>query len=219
MADASVDAIVTDPPYCSGGRQSTGERNAISKRRSMDDADWFLGDNMGTETYLWWMRLMAREGLRICTPGSLAYVFTDWRQYPTLVHAWESVGWTLRSVVVWDKGKTGMGSHWRNSHEWAAVFAKGKPRPLPHHSFFNVWSGSKPTGKEHPTEKPVGLMRYLCQSVTPAGGVILDPFCGSGSTGVAAVAEGFRFIGVEREPDFVAISRRRLAAVQPELAA
>jgi len=72
-------------------------------------------------------------------------------------------------------------------------------------------------GNHHPTVKPTALMRYLCRLVTPPGGVVLDPFMGSGSTGKGALLEGFRFIGIEREPEYVEIARARLAAVQPGL--
>ena len=63
---------------------------------------------------------------------------------------------------------------------------------------------------KHPTVKPTALMRYLCRLVTPPGGTVLDPFTGSGSTGKAAIAEGFSFIGIERETEYVAIARKRL---------
>jgi DNA modification methylase len=65
----------------------------------------------------------------------------------------------------------------------------------------------------HPTVKPTALMRYLCRLVTPPGGTVLDPFCGSGSTGKGAVLEGFNFIGIEREAEYVEIARARVAAV------
>jgi site-specific DNA-methyltransferase (adenine-specific) len=64
----------------------------------------------------------------------------------------------------------------------------------------------------HPTVKPTDLMRYLCRLVTPPGGVVLDPYMGSGSTGKAAYLEGFQFIGIEQDPAFVAIARARIAA-------
>jgi site-specific DNA-methyltransferase (adenine-specific) len=70
-------------------------------------------------------------------------------------------------------------------------------------------------GSTHPTMKPTDLMRWLCKLVTPPNGLILDPFCGSGSTGVAAVAEGFRFIGIEQDAEYVAIAERRIANVAP----
>ncbi len=65
-------------------------------------------------------------------------------------------------------------------------------------------------GNHHPTVKPLELMRYLCRLVCPPGGVVLDPFTGSGSTGCAALAEGFRFVGIERELDYHAIAMKRL---------
>jgi DNA modification methylase len=67
------------------------------------------------------------------------------------------------------------------------------------------------TRNHHPTVKPTDLMRYLCQLVTPSGGIVLDPFMGSGSTGKAAVARGFRFVGIEREPEYFDIACRRIA--------
>jgi len=70
----------------------------------------------------------------------------------------------------------------------------------------------------HPTVKPADLMRYLCRLVTPPGGVVLDPFMGSGSTGKAAILEGFRFIGCEREAEYLDIARARIEAVVNERA-
>jgi DNA modification methylase len=70
-----------------------------------------------------------------------------------------------------------------------------------------------PRRNNHPTVKPTDLMRYLCRLVTPPGGVVLDPFTGSGSTGKAATLEGFRFIGIEREAEYVEIAKARIAAV------
>lgn len=63
----------------------------------------------------------------------------------------------------------------------------------------------------HPTVKPVDVMRWLVRLVTPPGGLVLDPFCGSGTTGCAAVLEGFRFVGIEREAEYAAIARQRIA--------
>lgn len=62
----------------------------------------------------------------------------------------------------------------------------------------------------HPTVKPTDLMRYLCRLVTPPGGLVLDPFMGSGSTGKAAVLEGFQFIGIEREAEYIDIAAARI---------
>lgn len=67
----------------------------------------------------------------------------------------------------------------------------------------------------HPTVKPLALMRWLCRLVTPPGGLVLDPFTGSGTTGCAAVLESFRFLGFEREAEYVEIARRRIAHHTP----
>ena len=67
-------------------------------------------------------------------------------------------------------------------------------------------------GNAHPTVKPTDLMAYLCRLVTPAGGIVLDPFMGSGSTGKAAIKEGFRFIGAEREAAYYAVAEAMLKA-------
>jgi DNA modification methylase len=73
-----------------------------------------------------------------------------------------------------------------------------------------------PRANHHPTVKPTDLMRYLCRLVTPPGGVVLDPFMGSGSTGKAAVLEGFSFIGIEHEAEYHAIAEARIRHAMPE---
>lgn len=75
----------------------------------------------------------------------------------------------------------------------------------------------RPVGNHHPTVKPLALMRYLVRLVTQPGELVLDPFTGSGSTGVACVEEGRRFIGIELSPEYAEIARRRIAAAQPTL--
>lgn len=76
--------------------------------------------------------------------------------------------------------------------------------------------GKKRDGNFHPTVKPTDLMRYLCRLVTPPGGIVLDPFMGSGSTGKAALLEGFGFIGCEKESEYFEIAKKRIAYVNPD---
>jgi len=75
--------------------------------------------------------------------------------------------------------------------------------------------GLQPRGNYHPTVKPLSLMRWLVRLVTPPGGLVLDPFTGSGTTGMACAAEGFQFIGIEREAEYVEIAERRIASIAP----
>ena len=69
-----------------------------------------------------------------------------------------------------------------------------------------------PKANVHPTVKPIKLMRYLCRLITPKDGIVLDPYMGSGSTGIAAKLEGFDFIGIERESDYIKIAEARIEA-------
>ena len=88
---------------------------------------------------------------------------------------------------------------------------------MPQRPSYMVENGSKTAAaangvrNHHPTVKPIALMRWICRLVTPPNGLILDPFTGSGTTGCAAVLEGFRFVGIEREAEYVEISERRIA--------
>lgn len=107
------------------------------------------------------------------------------------------------------------------SEEVEALFPQGQSR------FFYCAKASKADRDEgldggegrannHPTVKPTDLMQYLCRLITPPGGIVLDPFTGSGSTGKAAMLEGFRFIGIEKDTKYVEIARARIKAVKPK---
>jgi len=90
----------------------------------------------------------------------------------------------------------------------------GKPSSLE----IDKTKNPQPHANGHPTVKPIALMRWLCRLVTPPNGLILDPFNGSGSTGCAAVLEGFRYLGCELEAEYVEIARRRIAYWQTQRA-
>lgn len=97
----------------------------------------------------------------------------------------------------------------------AMLWSSGTQNP----GSFQAEGTDRSSTNHHPTVKPIALMRWLCRLVTPPGGLILDPFAGSGSTGCAAVLGGVRFIGIEKESEYVEIARRRIAAclAQPSL--
>ena len=77
--------------------------------------------------------------------------------------------------------------------------------------------GDRSCKNNHPTVKPLALMRYLCRLITPPGGLILDPFGGSGTTGLAANQEGFHFTMIEQQPEYCDIARKRIAAIPRRL--
>jgi site-specific DNA-methyltransferase (adenine-specific) len=107
-----------------------------------------------------------------------------------------------------DEGCEGMGE------KIAKVTGMQSDQGMPMRMDNGVATGPKAVPKmarnHHPTVKPTDLMRYLCRLVTPPGGIVLDPFTGSGSTGKAAILEGFQFIGIEREAEYVEIARARI---------
>ena len=96
---------------------------------------------------------------------------------------------------------------------------EGLPDPghqFKHGSTLRKVENAETQGNNHPTVKPTELMRYLCRLVTPAGGLVLDPFMGSGSTGKAALLEGFRFIGIDLDPGYFAIAEARVRPIEKQ---
>jgi len=97
----------------------------------------------------------------------------------------------------------------------AETSAADKTNRKPGSAGINPYAGTRvPSRNNHPTVKPVALMQYLCRLVTQPGGVVLDPFMGSGTTGRACLAEGFGFVGIERDPDYFDLASERMRRVQ-----
>jgi DNA modification methylase len=213
MSDASVDTIVADPPYSSGTRREAA-KTLRAKTMIRGDRQWFGTDSLTTNGFVWLMRGFALECRRLLKDGGHLFVFIDWRMMPALSGAIESADLRPMSLIVWDKGHFGMGAHFRNQHELILHFAKGDPRPALRHDVANVIRQKSDRDSEHPTEKPVALLWQLISTVTPPGGVVLDPFAGSGSTLVAAREADCEGIGIEREAEYVAIAEARLLGVQ-----
>lgn len=207
LPDGCVDAVVTDPPYGSGGRDGSVHLNDQS----------IIGNKMSRDAHIWVTRSWARELHRVTLQDAHTYVFTDWRKHVDVKIAFETTGWECRSVIIWAKGN-GMGEYWRHSFECILFLTKRLPRKLTHGGCFNVLNADQfaPVrgSKLHPSEKPVPLMSYLADASTYAGQTVLDPFMGSGTTGVACVQTGRNFIGIEIDPGYFAIAERRIAEAQ-----
>ncbi len=223
MPSESVDAVVTDPPYSSGGfsRDDKG-RTPTEKYQSTGTAisyPPFSGDSRDQRSYLAWCALWIAESVRVLKTGGYFMAFTDWRQLPIMSDALQAGGVFWRGIVAWDKGRGARAPHkgyFRHQCEYVLWGTKGAAVQLEHDGPFDGCIHAKVCrdDKHHLTGKPTDLMRELVRPVLP-GGLVLDPFAGSGTTGVAAVQTGRRFIGIEREPAYVEISRHRLAAALP----
>lgn len=218
-----VDAVITDPPYCSGSVSEAGRTAAKGqglRSENLGRFGWFVGDNMGTAGLVFLLRSMAFRALEILKPEGHLLVFCDWRMIPNLAPAIESAGARFQNLVVWDKGHMGLGMGFRAQHEMVLHFTAGSPK---YHDLgtANIIQAGRisASDKEHQTEKPVDLLMRLAQVAAPIGGVILDPFMGSGSMGVAALAGGYRFIGIERDERHFETAQRRIsdALRQPQM--
>lgn len=222
LPDACVDAVITDPPYCSGGVMESGKGRAKGQglRGGSGRFQWFDGDNMTTAGLAFLLRSMACEALRVVKSSGHLLVFADWRMVPSLGPALESAGWRSRNIVVWDKGHFGLGTGFRPTHEMILHLTHRAPE-FHSASVGNVIRVSRVPNKEreHPTEKPLDLMRQLIRVVTPKSGTVLDPFAGSGTTLVAADLEGRHAIGIERELNYIEISRARIDSAHSPLIA
>lgn len=220
LPDASVDAVVTDPPYCSGsiseaGRTSAKGQGLRSETISGDGRfQWFEGDTMGTAGLEYLLRQVAVESARILKPGGSLVVFVDWRMQSTIGPAMESAGLRKAGKVTWDKGSFGLGRGFRPQCEEAIHLTRGIGE------YYSARVGNvirvprNRAEQEHPTQKPAELMRLICEVVSPRGGCVVDPFTGSGSTAVGAIQAGSTFIGAEREARFIEVATARILAAE-----
>jgi DNA modification methylase len=212
-------ALVCDPPYCSGGFSEAAKRQAKGqglRSEVLRQIEWFGGDNMTSAGLQWLLRGTAVLFKRhAASKGATASFFCDWRMVPMLTPAIESAGLRFQSMPVWDKQSPGLGTGFRASHECILHFSIDTPE---YHSvrFGNVIRSPRASSaeREHPTEKPLMVMRPLIEVQSPIDGTVLDPFMGSGSTGVAAVELGRNFVGIEHDPAHFETACKRIEQAQ-----
>ncbi len=213
-----VDSVVTDPPYSSGARRDADKQVRGAMLRSMEDEDWFSHDTMTGWGFSWFMRgiFIAMRGH--LTPGAHVYVFIDWRQTPNVYGLLESCGYRVNHCLVWAKTHFGMGAYWRNQHENIVFASLGQPVDMADRGMGSVliYSGVSPLTRQHPTEKPIELIKAVIEATQAL--IILDPFMGSGTTGVACANLGRKFIGIEIEERYFQIACERIqkAYAQPD---
>lgn len=220
LPDGCIDAVVTDPPYSSGGAfrgdraKSTDSKytNTENQGRRPD----FAGDVRDQRSFAYWCALWMSETLRTAAPDARFVAFADWRQLPTLTDAIQAGGWIWRGIAPWDKGEGSRPTPggFRSQCEFVAWASNGPlPPPAPGvlvlPGCFRV--SVTQDDKHHQTGKPTSLMRELVR-VAAVGGIVLDPFAGSGTTGVAALHEGRRVILCERVAEYAEIARQRCEA-------
>jgi len=194
------DTILTDPPYGS----------ATTRCENRNKVEWLDGVGAVHHSPAAELKSLIDDlyGVAFAYSVDAAHFlcFTDWRQYPEWYGMLSLRGWRPRMPVIWDRKRIGMGAGFRSQYEIVMHATKGKAKMA------NRGQGSViacPVKKMyHPAEKPVALLETLLRAV--GAKCVFDPFCGSGSTLVAARNLGIRAIGVEKDPKMFAVAVRRL---------
>lgn len=192
LPDKSVDLVLTDPPYF-----LPAEHYAMRTRwaRSLSDLsiiEHFLG-------------AVVDQAARILKPTGAFVCFCDGQSYP-VIYSRAYLAFDRIADCVWDKGTIGMGSGIRRGHELILV-------GIPATSSTGAWPGWLPSvirwapiptdKRAHPAQKPVEVLRPFIRAIVPEGGVVVDPFAGSGSVGWAARLEQRQAILIERDANYV----------------
>jgi len=216
---ASVGAVITDPPYSSGGFTRGDRTSDAAVKYSAADRPLgtFTGDSRDQRSFAYWCALWLSAAQRATVQGGPVVQFTDWRQLPSTTDAIQAGGWVWRGIWVWAKpGGTvrPMMGRFSSSCEYAVWGTNGPALDLPEVGVLpGHLEAAIPRGDErvHLTQKPEAVMEAVVR-ISPPGSVVLDPFTGSGTTGIAALRLGRRFIGVEQDAGYAQVARERLAA-------
>jgi DNA modification methylase len=194
LPSASVDLVVTDPPYFVRYKDRAG-------RSIANDSD--PGSVLGAFDDLH----------RVLRPNTVCISFYGWGAIDVFFAAWKRAGFKAVGHIVWHKGYASRRGLLHACHEQAYVLAKGRPQN-PAYPLDDVQPWEYSGNRIHPTEKAVSILMPLIRSFSHPGDVVLDAFSGSGSTLVAAALCGRRYVGIELKTEYVELARRRLAGVE-----
>ena len=227
LPDESVDCVWTDPPYMlsNGGVTCVAGRMVSVNKGSWDESRGIEADHRFN---LAWTAACRR----VLKPTGAIWVTGTLHVYPSVGMALQQNGFRLLNDIIWEKpnpppnlgcrtfthstevvlwaSKSGKGSRHRYTFNYDEMKQENGGRQMK-----TVWRMKAPSASEkrfgkHPTQKPLALIDRCLRASTHEGDVVLDPFAGSGSTGVAAAKLRRRFIGIEIDPEFIGISARRL---------
>lgn len=190
MPNESIDFVVADPPYLVNYRPRDGRQ--------------CLNDNNP-----YWLKPSFRELYRVLKPDRFCVCFYGWPWVDLFVQTWKQSGFRLVSHLTWIKSHCSREGYTKGQHEVGYLLAKGRP-PRPDEPLLDVLPWEYTGNKHHPNEKPVIAIRPLIETYSEPGDIVLDPFAGSGTTGVAARMCGRRFILVEKVWRYYQTALKRL---------
>lgn len=214
----TFDAVITDPPYASGSTTMKGRMKTTAQKYTDNKVNSMLpnfeGDQQDQISWILWSAVwmgMCKEALK---PGGVFAFFIDWRQVPAMSIAIQMAGLTPRGTVVWDKRNSRpQKGRFKQQCEFVMWGSNGKldiNRNVP--ILPGLYSYSNVQGKKrlHQTQKPLSLMNDVIKICEP-GGIILDPFTGSGSTLEACALNGYRAVGIEKAKAYYDLANTRLS--------
>lgn len=220
LADASVDLVLTDPPYSSGGAMRSDRNIKPSAKYQLSGTSVrygeFSGDNRDQRSFMLWVSDWSAAALVKCRAGGALLSFIDWRNLPCVIDAVQVGGWVYRGIIPWDKTEqVRPNKGWFSAQCEYIVTASRGPLSQGVGAAGICQDGFlrfpvRVREKQHITEKPIDLLTTLL-STREDWGVVLDPFAGSGSTLHAAKMLGRRAIGIEIEEHYCEVAAKRLS--------
>ncbi|MBV9251484.1 MAG: DNA methylase [Acetobacteraceae bacterium] len=186
----SVDFVLTDPPYLAHYRSRDG------RQVPNDDNDA-------------WLKPAFRELYRVLAPDSFAVSFYGWPHAEKFIAAWRAAGFGIVGHFAFPKRYTSTTRLVHYQHECAYLLAKGDPKQ-PTRIIGDVIEWSYTGNRLHPTQKPLPVLLPMVEAFSAPGGLVLDPFAGSGSSLVAAKACGREWLGIELDAGYHAAAAARL---------
>ena len=215
LSDCSIDLIVTDCPYrivsggCTNIPRKDEPKGIFDRRNTFTQKNAKSGklfDNNDIKFEQW-----LPDVYRVLKEDSHCYIMINGRNLKELQLQAEEVGFVFQQLIVWNKGNATPNRYYLNACEFILMLRKGKAKNINNMGTKNILSiPNIKGGKSHPTEKPVELMSILIENSTDIGDVVLDPFMGSGATGVASVNTNRQFIGVELDEQYFNIAQERI---------
>jgi len=207
---APADVLCSDPPYLVQSGGNSGDKpfggwmkNGYDNGGSIVECDLDWSD---------WLPLVPNA----LKADAHAYIFTNDRSISEAQSAAEAAGLRLHRILVWDK-RTAMPNRWyQQTCEFVLFMRKGTAFRINDPSSKALQSIFQRDESKHPTEKPVSLCQFYIENSTKLGEVVLDPFMGSGTTGVAAIRAGRKFVGVELTQQWFDVACRRVEAALRE---
>jgi site-specific DNA-methyltransferase (adenine-specific) len=195
--NTSIDLVLTDPPY---GISLQAQRKTSK----------FHGIRIANDDHLDWLPSWSGELYRVAK--NVAYIFCGWSHVGEFQKHLTAAGFKIQNVLVWHKDWLGLGRNFRPNYELIILAAKSK-FATKSRNLSNVLTVRRlsPGKLIHIAEKPVKLLEILVRESTNVGDIVLDTFCGSGATCVAAQQLRRRFVGIELDPCYCALSRRRIS--------